>query len=114
MTTGDGQLTAVQLLSALKKSGKKLSELASLMKVYPQVMRNLRADKEMKKMVKIDAGVLRRQEELEKQMKRQRPHPGSSIGHRAGYPRHGRGTGDRADRTHRRRYGTDNRRKVRL
>lgn len=31
-------------------------------------MRNLRADKEMKKMVKIDAGVLRRQEELEKQM----------------------------------------------
>lgn len=68
MTTGDGQLTAVQLLSALKKSGKKLSELASLMKVYPQVMRNLRADKEMKKMVKIDAGVLRRQEELEKQM----------------------------------------------
>lgn len=65
MTTGDGQLTAVQLLRAIKKSGKKLSELAQLMQVYPQVILNVRADKEMKRMVKLDEGVLKRQQQLE-------------------------------------------------
>ncbi len=41
-TTGDGQLTALQLLRIIKKTGKKLSELASEMKVYPQVMKNIK------------------------------------------------------------------------
>ena len=68
MTTGDGQLTAVQLLRAIKKSGKKLSELAQLMQVYPQVILNVRADKEMKRMVKVDEGVLNRQQQLEEGM----------------------------------------------
>lgn len=68
MTTGDGQLTAVQLLRAIKKSGKKLSELAQLMQVYPQVILNVRADKEMKRMVKVDEGVLKRQQQLEEDM----------------------------------------------
>ena len=43
-TTGDGQLTAVALLSILKKSGKKLSALADIMKKYPQVTLNIEAD----------------------------------------------------------------------
>ena len=43
-TTGDGQLTAAQLLSILKNSGKKLSELAGLMKKYPQVMVNVKVN----------------------------------------------------------------------
>lgn len=68
MTTGDGQLTAVQLLRAIKKSGKKLSELAQLMQVYPQVILNVRADKEIKRMVKLDEGVLKRQQQLEEGM----------------------------------------------
>lgn len=68
MTTGDGQLTAVQLLRAIKKSGKKLSEMAQLMQVYPQVILNVRADKEMKRMVKVDEGVLKRQQQLEEGM----------------------------------------------
>lgn len=68
MTTGDGQLTAVQLLRAIKKSGKKLSELAQLMQVYPQIILNVRADKEMKRMVKVDEGVLKRQQQLEEGM----------------------------------------------
>ena len=68
MTTGDGQLTAVQLLRAIKKSSKKLSELAQLMQVYPQVILNVRADKEMKRMVKVDEGVLKRQQQLEEGM----------------------------------------------
>lgn len=41
-TTGDGQLTALQLLRIMKKTGKKLSELAGEMKVYPQVTKNVR------------------------------------------------------------------------
>jgi phosphoglucosamine mutase len=40
-TTGDGQLTAVQLLVHMKHSEKKLSELAAVMTRYPQTMVNL-------------------------------------------------------------------------
>lgn len=43
-TTGDGQLTAVQLLNILKKSGKKLSKLASNLKKFPQVLLNVRVN----------------------------------------------------------------------
>lgn len=38
-TTGDGQLTALQLAQIAKKTGKSLSELSSMMKVYPQVLK---------------------------------------------------------------------------
>ena len=41
-TTGDGQLSALQVLSVMKKTGKSLSELASVMTVYPQVMINVK------------------------------------------------------------------------
>lgn len=41
-STGDGQLTAIQLLQILKLSGKKLSELASEFEIYPQVTVNVR------------------------------------------------------------------------
>ncbi len=41
-TTGDGELSAIQLLKAMKRSGKKMSELASCMTVYPQVLINVR------------------------------------------------------------------------
>lgn len=40
-TTGDGQLTAIQLLSILKRKSTKLSELSSVMTTYPQTMINL-------------------------------------------------------------------------
>lgn len=40
-TTGDGELTGVQLLSLLRRTDKKLSESASLMKKYPQVLINI-------------------------------------------------------------------------
>lgn len=39
--TGDGLLTALQLISKLKKRGKSASELASFMKRYPQVLINV-------------------------------------------------------------------------
>ena len=41
-TTGDGLLTALNLLGAMKSSGSKLSELASVMQVLPQVIKNAR------------------------------------------------------------------------
>ncbi len=47
-TTGDGQLTATQLLVMLKNSGKTLSELASVMTRYPQTMVNLKISNEGK------------------------------------------------------------------
>ncbi|MFL0249086.1 phosphoglucosamine mutase [Clostridium neuense] len=39
-TTGDGLVTALQLSAIVKKSGKKLSELAAMMKKLPQVLAN--------------------------------------------------------------------------
>ncbi|MBR5308858.1 MAG: phosphoglucosamine mutase [Clostridia bacterium] len=47
-TTGDGQLTALQLLSILSRSGKKLSELASVMTRYPQSIVNITVSAEGK------------------------------------------------------------------
>ncbi|MBU5267894.1 phosphoglucosamine mutase [Virgibacillus proomii] len=46
-TTGDGMLSALQLVNVMKETGKPLSELASEMKVYPQVLKNVKVtDKE--------------------------------------------------------------------
>lgn len=41
-TTGDGQLSALKLLCIMKETGKKLSDLASEMQVFPQVLINVR------------------------------------------------------------------------
>ncbi|MNB80452.1 Phosphoglucosamine mutase [compost metagenome] len=41
-TTGDGILTAIQLVDTLLASGKKLSELKTMMTKYPQVLVNVR------------------------------------------------------------------------
>jgi len=47
-TTGDGILTSLQLVDTLVASGKKLSELKTLMRKYPQVLVNVRvADKSL-------------------------------------------------------------------
>lgn len=47
-TTGDGQLTSIQLLSHMRRSGKKLSELKEVMVRYPQAMVNIRVTNEAK------------------------------------------------------------------
>ena len=41
-TTGDGIVTALQVLAAMVRSGKALSELAACMPRYPQVLQNVR------------------------------------------------------------------------
>ena len=47
-TTGDGQLSAAKLLSFYKKAGKKMSELASVMTYYPQILVNVKIKPEWK------------------------------------------------------------------
>lgn len=57
-TTGDGQLTAVALLSRVKESGKSLSTLATVMRKYPQYMVNIRASSDEKALFKTDEVIL--------------------------------------------------------
>ena len=47
-TTGDGQLSAVQLTKIMQETGKSLSELASEVTIYPQKLVNIRVENAMK------------------------------------------------------------------
>lgn len=47
-TTGDGMLSAIQLLYIMKKTGKKLSELADEVTIYPQKLVNIRVSNKEK------------------------------------------------------------------
>ncbi len=67
-TTGDGQLTAVALLSHIKASGKSLSALANIMKKYPQYMINIHADADEKLFFKSDEKIKQIINESEKEM----------------------------------------------
>lgn len=64
-TTGDGLMTAVKLLAALKKSGKTMSELASVMNVYPQVLKNAKIRNEFKQTYMQDEVIASRIKEVE-------------------------------------------------
>jgi phosphoglucosamine mutase len=67
-TTGDGQLTAVQLLSIVKSSGKKLSELASVMTKYPQITINIKASAKGKTAFHTDKEIAAKMEEAKKML----------------------------------------------
>lgn len=41
-TTGDGMLSAIQLVNVMKETGKSLSELAGEMTIFPQMLKNIR------------------------------------------------------------------------
>lgn len=47
-TTGDGQLTAIQLAKVMKETRKSLSELAAEVTIYPQKLVNIRVENSMK------------------------------------------------------------------
>ena len=65
-TTGDGQLSALQLLQVLKRSGKKASELAGMCKVYPQVLVNVPvADKAAKERIMASSALTKAVKETE-------------------------------------------------
>lgn len=50
-TTGDGELTALQILSIISEENKSLKECSKIMKKYPQVSRNIKVKNEDKKEV---------------------------------------------------------------
>ncbi|MDO4865495.1 MAG: phosphoglucosamine mutase [Clostridia bacterium] len=56
-TTGDGQLTAIQLLSLLKRENITLAEAAKVMRRYPQVMVNVKVSHEGKMRFYLDGDV---------------------------------------------------------
>ncbi len=65
-TTGDGLLTAVQLLKVMKETGKPLSELANIMTVYPQVLKNAKVSNAKKYRFMENKAVADRIDEVEK------------------------------------------------
>jgi len=64
-TTGDGLLTAIQLLSVVKEKNTKLSKLASVMTVMPQVLVNAIIDNEKKNAYLDDEVIMDKISEIE-------------------------------------------------
>lgn len=56
-TTGDGELSGAMVLSIMKRTGKKLSELAKVMERLPQVLINVKVSAEGKQRFSTDKGV---------------------------------------------------------
>lgn len=67
-TTGDGQTTAAQLLSLMKRKNKKLSEIAKVMTRFPQVMINVKITPQSKGKVNIDEDIQAKIEQVSKQL----------------------------------------------
>lgn len=68
-TTGDGLLTALQLLSVVKGTDRKLSELAGVMQVLPQVLKNAKVRNENKHSYMEDELIAKLCRELEDEFK---------------------------------------------
>ncbi len=64
-TTGDGILTAIQLLSVMKETSSKLSGLAGIMKVMPQILVNAPVAEEKKELYLDDEVIRNKIEEIE-------------------------------------------------
>ena len=103
-TTGDGLVTALQLLAVLKRTGRTLTDLAGIMKKYPQVLVNVHSDNKagLDDCQPIWDAVAAAEKELDGRGR----HSGAPERHRAAGPRDGRGRDARADparcRRHRR------------
>lgn len=68
-TTGDGILSSLQLMKAVKLSGKKPSELSDEIEIFPQVLRNARVKNENKGIYSEDAEVKKAVEEAKRELK---------------------------------------------
>lgn len=67
-TTGDGMLTAIQVLNVMKATGKKMSALANDIPIYPQVLVNVIVDNAVKQQAVKDDELLRRIAEVEEKL----------------------------------------------
>jgi phosphoglucosamine mutase len=59
-TTGDGQLSAIQLLKVMRETGKTLSELASEVTIYPQKLVNVRVKDNAAKKSAMDVSAIQK------------------------------------------------------
>ncbi len=66
VTTGDGQLSALQFAAIMARKKKSASAVSSVMKSYPQVMVNITASSEQKPLLKTDEGIIASISEVEK------------------------------------------------
>lgn len=67
-TTGDGLLTAVQLLSIMRKTKKPLSYLAAAMTTLPQVLVNAKINKDKREVYQTDEAIQKKIAEVEKKL----------------------------------------------
>ncbi len=67
-TTGDGLVTGLQLASIVKKSGKTLSELASMMTKLPQVLANAKVPNNMKDIHEKDSEIVEEIKKIEEKL----------------------------------------------
>jgi len=67
-TTGDGILTSLQLTKLIRESGKKLSELGKIMKVYPQVLVNAKVENGKKDLYSKDPVILEAIKKVEEKL----------------------------------------------
>ena len=58
-TTGDGQLTAIQILKIMKETGKSLEQLSKVMRTYPQILKNITVDNGQKSWILDDDAVIK-------------------------------------------------------
>ena len=94
-TTGDGVLTGLHLLAAVNRSGIPVSAAAKMMTRYPQVLINVRGDKDRAMAdPSLDQAVRTAREQLGAAGR----DPAAAERHRTRHPRDGRGARDRLGR----------------
>lgn len=67
-TTGDGQLSAVQILNIIRATGKSLDELASEIEIFPQILKNVKVSSFGKHRLNEDKDIRLAVEEAEKEL----------------------------------------------
>ena len=67
--TGDGILTSLMLIKSILEKGKKASEVASIIKLYPQVLINAKVSNESKKKYEEDEEIQKEIKKLEEEFK---------------------------------------------
>ena len=67
-STGDGELSAVQILCIMKRSGKTLSQLGGVMECFPQVLVNITVTNEVKALWQDNAAVKAAIDEVEQKL----------------------------------------------
>jgi phosphoglucosamine mutase len=65
-TTGDGPITALQVLALMKKKDERLSSLVSEIKLYPQILTNITVEQKQdpKNLPEVEEAILKAQKEL--------------------------------------------------